>query len=113
MPIGASISPIGKVMAIMAVGAALSSCAGSSRVDGVLPSWANPQPQTAEPAQNQTKITKREAEARKKRESQTSQLSVNLRAPNKPRPKAPKTLLKNNDGAVSASFSVDRVGSGG
>jgi hypothetical protein len=73
MPIGISISPVGKVMAIMAVGAALSSCAGSSRVDGVLPSWANPQPQTAEPAQNQTKITKREAEGRKKRESQTSQ----------------------------------------
>jgi len=73
MPIGSFISTIGKVIAIMAVGATLSSCAGSSRVDGVLPSWANPQAQTAEPAQNQTKITKREAEARKKRESQTSQ----------------------------------------
>jgi hypothetical protein len=75
MPIGPSISAIGKVIAIMAVGAALSSCAGSSRVDGVLPSWANPQPQTAEPAQNQTKISRREAEARKKRQSQTSQVS--------------------------------------
>jgi hypothetical protein len=73
MPIGSFISTIGKVIAIMAVGATLSSCAGSSRVDGVLPSWANPQPQTAELAQNQTKITKREAEGRKKRESQTSQ----------------------------------------
>ena len=75
MRIGASISAIGKMIAIMAVGAALSSCAGSSRVDGVLPSWANPQTQTAEPAQNQTKISKREAETRKKRESQTSQAS--------------------------------------
>jgi hypothetical protein len=68
MPIGSFIGPIGMI-AIMAVGATLSSCAGSSRVDGVLPSWANPQPQTAEPAQNQTKITKREAEGRKKRET--------------------------------------------
>jgi hypothetical protein len=73
MPLGASLSPMGKAIVIMAVAAALSSCVGSSRVDGVVPSWANPQPQTAEPAQNQTKITKREAEGPKKRESQTSQ----------------------------------------
>jgi len=73
MPIGASISPIGRAIATVALGAALSSCAASSRVDGVFPSWANPQPQIVEPAQDQTKITKREAKARKKRESQTSQ----------------------------------------
>jgi putative ABC transport system substrate-binding protein len=45
MRLGASISPVTKTIAILAVGAALSACAGSSRVDGVLPSWANPQPE--------------------------------------------------------------------
>jgi hypothetical protein len=62
--------------------------------------------QTAEPAQNQTKLPRERRKDGRSAKAKPHKLSVNLRAPNKPRPKAPKTLLKNNDGAVSASFSV-------
>jgi hypothetical protein len=74
MPLGAAISLIAKTTAIVALGAVLSSCAASSRVDGVLPSWANPQPQMVEPAQNGTKNSTRQAEALKKRDRQISQI---------------------------------------
>jgi hypothetical protein len=75
MPLGAAIRLVAKTTAIVALGPALSSCAASSRVDGVLPAWANSQPQVVEPVQSGTNNSKRQAETRKKRESQISQAS--------------------------------------
>ena len=83
-------SLVAKTIPILTLGAVLSSCAGSSRVDGVLPSWANPQPQIVSPAQDETKNIKKQTEARKRRENQISQ------AGNKPETTSPMTSQASN-----------------
>jgi hypothetical protein len=65
-------SMIPKTISVIAFGVALTSCAGSSRVDGILSSTGNPQPQVVETPQPETKRPTQTKHAKKRQEPATS-----------------------------------------
>jgi hypothetical protein len=65
-------SMIPKTISVVAFGVVLTSCAGSSRVGGILSPTENPQPQVVETPQTETKRPIQTKHAKKRQEPGTS-----------------------------------------
>jgi hypothetical protein len=57
---------LARTVGVVAAGAVVVGCSAATRMDGVLPQWANPQPQVLDMPQNETKRSKYRAEAQRR-----------------------------------------------